>query len=178
MINANNQFKIKTMKMMLIFSIILTVIKLAAYIITHSNAILTDALENIINVAAGAFALFSVYYASMPKDQNHPYGHGKVEYLSVGVEGGLIIIAGGSIVLKSVMGFFHKVEIESLDIGLFITVFSGFCNYIMGQYLIKHGKIRNSSLMVADGKHLISDTISSIGLVFGLAIISQKSSQF
>jgi len=156
---------------MLFFSVIITIIKFTAFIITHSNAILTDALENIINVVAGAFALFSVYYASLPKDENHPYGHGKVEFFSVGVEGGLIILAGGGIIIKAVMGFFHRVEIEQIDLGLYITIFGGLANFLMGQYLIKQGKKRSSVLMVADGKHLLTDTISSIGLIIGLGVI-------
>ncbi len=156
---------------MLFFSVIITIVKFTAYIITHSNAILTDALENIINVVAGAFALFSVYYASLPKDENHPYGHGKVEFFSVGVEGGLIILAGGGIIIKAVMGFFHRVEIEQIDLGLYITIFGGLANFLMGQYLIKQGKKRSSVLMVADGKHLLTDTISSIGLIIGLGVI-------
>lgn len=159
------------MRMMLIFSIVLMVIKFTAYIITHSNAILTDALESIINVVAGTFALFSIYYASQPKDENHPYGHGKIEYLSVGIEGGLIIIAGIAIIVKSVMGFFHPHVVESVDFGVYISVFAGFCNYLMGKYLLKNGKSHNSSLMIADGKHLLSDTVSSVGLVIGLTII-------
>lgn len=171
MISAQNAIKIKTMRTMLIFSILIMVIKFAAYIITHSNAILTDALESIINVVAGGFALFSVYFASLPKDENHPYGHGKIEFLSVGIEGGLILIAGGAIIIKSIQGFFHPSEIHSLDIGLYISVFAGICNYFMGIYLVKKGKAHNSSLMIADGKHLLSDTISSIGLVVGLIVI-------
>lgn len=171
MISESNLFKIKTMRMMLIFSILLMGIKFTAYVITHSNAILTDALESIINVVAGSFALFSIYFASQPKDENHPYGHGKIEYLSVGIEGGLIIIAGSAIIIKSVMAFFHPAEISSLDIGVYISVFAGAANYFMGAYLVKQGKARNSSLMVADGKHLLSDTVSSIGLVIGLLVI-------
>jgi cation diffusion facilitator family transporter len=171
MISESNSFKIKTMRLMLIFSIVLMAIKFAAYIITHSNAILTDALESIINVVAGSFALFSIYFAARPKDENHPYGHGKIEYLAVGIEGGLIIIAGGAIFIKSIMGFFHPKVVESVDIGLYISVFAGLANYIMGAYLIKKGKAHKSVLMVADGKHLITDTVSSVGLVAGLTII-------
>jgi cation diffusion facilitator family transporter len=171
MISETNRTKIKTMRLMLLFSIVLMVIKFVAYIITHSNAILTDALESIINVVAGGFALFSIYYASLPKDENHPYGHGKIEFLSVGIEGGLILIAGGAIILKSIMAFFHPTQVNSLDIGLYISVFAGLCNFFMGTYLKKKGKQHNSALMIADGKHLLSDTISSIGLVVGLVVI-------
>ena len=169
--NQNNLFKIKTMRIMLFFSIVLTFIKFTAFFITHSNAILTDALENIINVVAGAVALFSTYFASLPKDKNHPYGHGKVEYLSVGFEGALVIIAGGSIIIKSISGFFIHHEIQSLDIGLYITIFGGLCYLLMGTYLMKQGKIHNSVLMIADGKHLLTDALSSVGLIIGLSII-------
>ncbi len=156
---------------MLIFSVVLMAIKFAAYIITHSNAILTDALESIINVVAGSFALFSIYYAAQPKDEDHPYGHGKIEYLAVGVEGGLIIIAGGAIFIKSIMGFFHPKVVESVDIGVYVSVFAGLSNYMMGSYLIKKGKTHVSSVMIADGKHLFADAVSSIGLIAGLTII-------
>lgn len=156
---------------MLFFSIALMSIKFVAFLMTHSNAILTDAFESIINVIAGAFALFSIYFASQPKDENHPYGHGKMEYFSAGLEGGLILIAGTYIIVRSTIHFSHPVPIHSLDIGLYLSVFAGFCNYLMGTHLVKKGKIHNSTLMIADGKHLLSDTVSSIGLVLGLAIV-------
>lgn len=156
---------------MLFFSIVLTFIKFGAYILTHSNAILTDAMESIINVIAGIFALYSIYYAAQPKDENHPYGHGKIEFLSVGFEGALVIIAGVAIIVKSALGFFHPKVVESVDIGAYISVFAGACNYFMGKYLINNGRKHNSSLMVADGRHLITDTVSSAGLVIGLLII-------
>jgi len=171
LISEANRIKIKIMRTMLVFSIVLMIIKFAAYILTHSNSILTDALESIINVVAGGFALYSIYVASLPKDENHPYGHGKIEYLSAGLEGGLIVIAGAGIIVKSTLNFFHTTEIHSLDFGLYLTVFTGGCNFIMGKYLINKGEKSNSALMIADGKHLISDTISSIGLVVGLAVM-------
>lgn len=171
MVSESNKFKIKTMQIVLFFSVVLMSVKFAAFFLTHSNAILTDALESIINVSAGAFALFSIYFASQPKDENHPYGHGKMEYFSAGLEGGLILIAGVYIIVKSIFNFAHPVAIHSLATGLYLSVFTGFCNYLMGSYLLKKGKIHNSTLMIADGKHLLSDTVSSIGLVLGLGIV-------
>jgi cation diffusion facilitator family transporter len=165
------KFKIKTMRTILIIGSALMIIKFAAFFITHSNAILTDALESIINVFAGAFALFSLYYSSQPRDSDHPYGHGKIEYLSSGLEGSLIIFSGIAIIIKSVHSFFHPVQLHSLDIGLYLTVLAGVCNYVMGQYLIRYGHRHNSTAMIADGKHLLSDTISSIAIVIGLLII-------
>src|ERR1035437_6057451 len=159
------------MRTMLLFSIVIMAIKFTAYFITHSVAVLSDALESIINIAAGAFALFSIYYASQPKDIDHPYGHGKIENISAQIEGSLILIAGISIILKGVYSFFHPPELEQLDAGLVLSGFAGLCNFFMGSYLVKKGKLYNSITMVADGKHLISDTVSSIGLIIGLAVI-------
>jgi len=146
-------------------------IKFFAYYITNSIAILSDALESIVNVVAGSFALYSIYFASQPKDPDHPYGHGKIENLSVGFEGALVFIAGISIIAGSIRGFILPHELRKLDAGLLISGLAGFFNFIMGRHLIKKGKYFNSITMIADGKHLISDTFSSIGLMVGLGIV-------
>lgn len=159
------------MRITLLVSVALMVIKFTAYFITNSVAVLSDALESIINVTAGSFALYSIYYASQPKDADHPYGHGKIENLSAGFEGSLIFIAGIAIIAEAVYAFFFPPELKKLDTGLMIAGFAGLCNFIMGTYLVQKGKHFNSFTMVADGKHLISDTISSIGLIVGLGII-------
>jgi cation diffusion facilitator family transporter len=165
------QKKIKILTTTLIVSIVLMLIKFSAWIITHSNAILTDALESIVNVFAGAFALYSVYFASKPQDENHPYGHGKIEFLSVGLEGTLIAIAGLSIIVKSIYNLYYPQEIHSLDIGLYLTVFTGSVNFFMGFYLQKKGKELHSVTLTADGKHIISDAYSSAGLIVGILLI-------
>jgi cation diffusion facilitator family transporter len=155
----------------LIISIILLAIKFTAWYITRSNAILTDALESIVNVVAGSFALFSIYYASLPSDENHPYGHGKVEFLSSGFEGGLIFIAGMAIIANSVWAFFLPPKLQQVETGVWLSAATGAVNFIMGKYLVSRGKKTHSLLMTANGKHLISDTVSSIGLVAGLFLI-------
>jgi len=170
--------KMRVLRIMVLFSVILMGIKFFAYWLTNSNAILTDALESIINVVAGFFALFSLSVAIRPKDENHPYGHGKVEYLSAGFEGALIFLAGAAIIGKSIHGFFYPAEIHSLDKGAWIAAFAGACNYVMGTTLIRYGKKHNSVLLVADGKHLVSDTVSSIGLIVGLIVIQITGRQF
>lgn len=171
MFSEASNSKIRTMRLTLILSIILMGIKFLAYYITNSNAVLSDALESIINVVAGAFALYSVYFASKPRDKDHPYGHGKIENISAGFEGALIFIAGASIIIKAIYDFFSPYEIAALDAGLALCAFAGLCNFLIGNYLIKKGKKHDSMIMVADGKHLVSDTVSSIGLVIGLGII-------
>lgn len=163
--------KIKTMKWVLIIGFLLMVLKFLAFYLTHSNAILTDAIESIVNVLAGSFALYSLYFASKPKDADHPYGHGKIEFFSTGVEGGMITLAGIVMVLKGISAFFYPNNIDNLTIGILISFFSGLVNFILAKILIKKGNLLNSSALVADGKHLLTDTWSSIGLIVGLILI-------
>ncbi len=170
-ISVTDAGKIRTIRLVLLISIVLLIVKFTAWYLTNSNAILTDALESIVNVVAGAFALFSIYYASQPRDENHPYGHGKIEFLSAGFEGGLVFIAGILIILNSIHSFFQPVKLQALESGVWLSAGAGIVNFIMGQMLIREGKKSNSLLMTANGKHLISDTISSVGLVAGLIII-------
>ncbi|MCA6363605.1 MAG: cation transporter [Bacteroidetes bacterium] len=164
--------RIRIMRFTLIVSTALLCIKFAAWKLTHSNALLTDALESIVNVAAGAFALFSIWYAVQPRDEDHPYGHGKIEFLAAGFEGALILLAGGSIMVRAVQGFIHPLELHDADIGAWMAAAAGVCNYFLGAYLVRRGKRENSALMQASGKHLITDTVSSVGLVLGLIAIN------
>jgi cation diffusion facilitator family transporter len=167
----NNRIKIRTMWTVISVSILLMAVKFIAWYITGSIAILTDALESIINVVAGVFALSSVYYAAQPRDEDHPYGHGKIEYISAGFEGGLILIAGLSIIARAVYGLFHPHTLHALDIGIYLSTGAGLVNLFMGYFLMSKGKKLHSMILVADGRHLISDTVSSVGVIAGLAII-------
>jgi cation diffusion facilitator family transporter len=172
--NSLSEFNIKKigiMKLMLLFSSLLMLVKFLAFYFTNSVGILSDALESIINIVAGAFALFSIYYASKPKDPDHPYGHGKIENLSVGFEGALIFIAGLSIIAKAIDVLFHPIQVTKLDLGVILSGIAGACNFLMGSYLKRKGKKYNSILMVADGKHLMSDAVSSLGLIIGLGLM-------
>lgn len=159
------------MRNVLIAGIAIMLLKFVAFFITHSNAILSDALESIINVVAGGFAYYSLRLASKPKDIDHPYGHGKIEFISAGFEGGLILLAGIMIIGKSIMNLLHPIAIEQLDTGAILTAIAGGANFILGKSLIKTGEKYKSITLVADGKHLQSDTWSSIGLVTGVLVI-------
>src|ERR1041385_1285473 len=111
------QSKIKIMRLMLFFSTLLLALKFFAWYLTRSNAILTDALESIVNIVAGGFALYSIAYASRPRDKDHPYGHGKIEFISAGFEGALVFLAGGFIIYKAILGFITPHPIASADTG-------------------------------------------------------------
>jgi cation diffusion facilitator family transporter len=152
-------------------AVILFAIKILAYFLTHSVAILTDALESIANVSAGFIGLFSLYVAARPKDENHPYGHGKAEFLSAGVEGSLIIIAGVIIIYQSIYSFIYPHDIKKIDYGLILIAITALINYGVGYISIKRGKKNNSLALIASGKHLQSDTYSTLGIIVGLILI-------
>ncbi|BDS09423.1 cation diffusion facilitator family transporter [Aureispira anguillae] len=166
-----NDRLIATQRVTLIVGIILLGIKFIAYFLTHSNTILTDALESIVNVVAGAFGLFSLYVAALPKDENHPYGHGKIEFVSAAVEGVLILIAGLLIVIKSLYNLQYPVPVHDVDTGIWITAVAGLINYLLGVYVEKQGKLAASMVLVASGEHLKSDGYSTLGMIIGLGVI-------
>ena len=150
---------------------ILLVAKFVAYYITHSVSILTDALESIVNVAAGFVGLYSLYVAAKPKDIDHPYGHGKAEFLSAAVEGTLITSAGAIIIYKAVRSFIEPVELQKLDYGIYLVAATALINFIVGFITVTNGKRNNSLALIASGKHLQSDSYSTFGIIAGLILI-------
>jgi len=151
--------------------IILMSIKFLAWYFSHSNAILTDALESIVNVLAAAFTLYSFYLAAKPVDKDHPYGHGKVEFIAAGIEGGLIGIAGLLMVIKSSNDFFTTNVIHQLDHGILLVTIAGIINYLLGFFMVKKGKAVRSFSLIAGGKHLQSDGYTSAGMIIGLLVV-------
>ena len=151
--------------------VFILLIKFAAYYFTHSNTILTDALEAIVNIIAGAFALYSLYISAKPRDADHPYGHGKVEFLAAGFEGILIIVAAILIVWKAVLGFWHYEPLHDLAYGAALIAVSGVANFVLGIYLERKAKEYKAIILEADGKHLQSDGYISLGILAGVAVI-------
>lgn len=156
---------------MLGITVLLSGVKFVAWLLTQSNAIFTDALESLVNVVAGAFALYSLHLAAKPKDEDHPYGHGKIEFLSATIEGSLIAVAGLAIVAKSVYGYVYPEPIQRVDTGILLSAFTGLVNFAMGYYAIRRGKKTNSATLRAGGKHLLSDAWSTAGLIIGLVLL-------
>lgn len=152
-------------------AIILFAIKIIAYFLTRSVAILSDALESIVNVAAGFIGLYSLFIASKPSDQNHPYGHGKAEFLSAAVEGTLIAVAGFVIIYKAINNFINYQSIQKLDYGILLIATTAFINFFLGVFSVRQGKRNNSLALIASGRHLQSDTFSTVGIIAGLIII-------
>ncbi len=158
-------------KWVAIVSVLLLSVKFIAYYSTHSVSILTDALESIVNVAAGFIGLYSLYIAAKPRDKDHPYGHGKAEFLSAAVEGTLIGSAGAIILYKAIQTLINPVELYKIDYGIWLIAATALVNYIMGYFCLRTGK-RNSSLaLIASGRHLQSDTLSTVGIIAGLVLL-------
>ncbi len=160
----------------LVVSVVLIVVKFYAWVLTRSQAVLTDALESIINVVASGFALYSIYLASLPKDENHPYGHGKIEYLSVGFEGGLILIAGGYIFYSALQALLHPHAIDRPDWGIALLAATALVNLVVGFLLVRAGRQHHSPALVGDGQHLYLDAVSTFVscAALGLVIITDN----
>jgi len=162
---------LRVQKWVAVISVLLLAVKFAAYYFTRSVAILTDALESIVNVAAGFIGLYSLFVSAKPKDKDHPYGHGKAEFLSAAVEGTLISVAGVLIIYKAVQQLFYPVEILELDLGIILVAITALINFLVGWYCVRVGNKNNSLALLASGRHLQSDTVSTIGIIAGLLLL-------
>jgi len=168
---TNQSTKYRWMRVSLLLSIVLLLLKLGAFYLTNSTAILTDALESIVNVVASAFALYSIYISGQPRDQNHPYGHGKIEFLSSGFEGALILSAGFFILAEAVLSFFEPRSLQNLDWGIAIVAFTTGVNAFLGWRLVQNGQKTDSLALIADGRHLLTDSVSSAVVVVGIGLV-------
>ena len=151
--------------------VILFVMKVLAWYLTGSVAILTDALESTVNVIAGLIGVYSLYVSAKPKDQDHPYGHGKAEFLSAAVEGTLVTLAGFIIIYEALNNLIHPHLVQKLDYGILLVAITGVINYVAGYICISTGNKNNSLALIASGKHLQTDTYSTIGIIAGLILL-------
>lgn len=154
-----------------IVSVGLLGVKIIAYLLTNSVAILTDAMEGIVNIVAGFVGLYSLYVSAKPRDEDHPYGHGKVEFVSAALEGTMIFAAGFVILFQAIKNLIYPEVISQLDLGMLLIGITAAVNYILGAICLSVGRKNNSIALQASGQHLHSDTYSTIGLVAGLVVI-------
>ncbi len=162
---------IQVQKWVAIVSVLLLIAKLVAYYLTHSVAILTDALEGIVNIVAGFFGLYSLYLSAKPRDDDHPYGHGKIEFVSALLEGSMIVIAGIIIIYQSIASFLSPHPLHKLDIGTMLITVTAVINYIMGYRCLQIGKKNNSMALQASGRHIQSDAYTTLGIILGLVLL-------
>lgn len=143
-----------------------------AWYLTNSVAILTDAMESIVNVIAALIGVYSLYVSAKPKDQDHPYGHGKVEFLSAAVEGTLIMVAGFLVIYKATISILiHPHPIQKLDYGIILVATTAVVNFVAGSICLNIGRKNNSLALIASGKHLRTDTWSTLGIIVGLILL-------
>lgn len=163
--------QIRIQRNIALLSVVLFAGKMFAWYLTHSVTVLTDALEGIVNMVAGFLGLYSVILSARPRDTNHPYGHGKVEYITAAVEGTLIIVAGCLIVYEAVLHLMSPQVLANLNAGLVIISAAGLANYFAGRYAVKKGKQYNSLVLESAGSHLMTDAYSTLAVIIGLSLL-------
>ena len=151
--------------------VVLLGVKFAAYFLTGSAAVFSDALEGIVNVAASGFAVYALWVAHRPADPDHPYGHGKIEFLSAWLEGGMMGLAGLVILVNAIMSFTRGGELSELNLGILLIALAGAGNAVVGAWLIRAGKRHGAIVLEADGQHLISDAVTSLVALAALAAV-------
>ena len=171
MIRASSQQNIRIQQWVAGLSVVVLMAKLSAYFITHSVAILTDALESIVNVVAGFFGLYSLRLSAKPRDADHPYGHGKIEFISAAVEGAMISFAAIFILYEAIRNLITPLPLQKLDVGIGLIGLTAAVNFVLGTVCVRTGKKNHSLALMASGRHLLSDTYTTGGILLGLALL-------
>jgi cation diffusion facilitator family transporter len=169
--DAAERARLRAVAISLAVSVALLAAKYQAYLLTGSTAILSDALESIVNVVAAIFGLGGLIFAGRPADRNHPYGHGKIEFFSAAFEGGLIAFAAVLIAYEVVLSLLRGADLRAIDLGVAIVLGAGVVNLLLGYYLVRAGRRYDSLTLVADGRHVLSDFYTSAGIVVGLLLV-------
>jgi len=146
-------------------------LKLLAYFLTGSVGLFSDALESGVNLIAAVVALFMITLAEKPADEEHAFGHYKAEYFSSAIEGGLIVIAAFSIIWSAIPRIIHPKPLENVGVGLLVAVGASAINLAVGMILIKNGRKNHSITLEADGKHLMTDVYTSVGVLIGIGLV-------
>lgn len=155
----------------LLASVLMLAGKLSAYFLTHSAALLSDAAESVVHGAATAFAAFSLWYAGQPADAGHPYGHRRITYFSAGVEGTLVVAAAVAVLASGLHGLVMGVELRNLGTGLLISGALAAVNLVLGLTLIRVGRQHNTLVLIANGKHVLSDVLTTGAAIVGVGLV-------
>ena len=166
-----NQLRKRAIVISLLVAVLMLIAKLGAYYITNSAAIFSDAAESVVHILATSMAFYSIILSSKPADDSHLYGHGNIEYFSAGVEGLFIVIASIYIIYNAINDIVIDTTLKHLDVGIYIISSAGVINLALGLYLIKMGKRTNSLTLKADGRHVLTDSFTSIGVIVGIILV-------
>lgn len=162
--------KFFAIKLSFAFGFLMLAMKWYAFYLTGSAAILSDAAESVVHIIGVGFAVFSLWYSIQPADERHTYGHEKITYFSAGFEGGLIILAAIYIIYISIESLMFGVELTNIDQGTYFTFAASVINLFLGLFILKRGKKTDSLILIANGKHVLTDSWTSFGVVFGLLL--------
>lgn len=146
-------------------------LKAAAYAVTGSVGLFSDALESGVNLLAALAASFSLWYANQPSDPEHPYGHEKIEFFSSGLEGALVFAAGGGTAYYAVARLVHQHDLTDLGLGTLLALLASAVNFAVAVLLLRVGKRHGSIILEADGHHLMTDVLTSAAVVGGLGLV-------
>ncbi len=152
-------------------SLLTIILKFIAYQKTGSISFFSDALESFVNFFAAIFALILLHISEKPADSDHAYGHGKAEYFSSAIEGALILFAAVGIIYTSIQRIMHPQPLENISIGTLYSLAAALINLWVGRLLIRNGKRYNSPILEADGKHLLADVLTSVGVIIGILLV-------
>ncbi len=155
----------------IIVGLVVLALKTGAYLLTGSVALYSDALETTVNIASSTAALAAVWFAAKPADSNHPYGHDKVEYFAAVLVGVMIVLAALSIFREAWIGFAHGESPVYSSEGIAMNVVAALINAGWARYLMISGRKARSPALVADGKHLLTDVVSSVGVLLGVVLV-------
>jgi cation diffusion facilitator family transporter len=148
------------------------VLKSTAYLLTGSVGLLSDAIESTVNLAAAIIALFALRLAARPADQSHAWGHGKAEYFSAGAEGVMIFVAAGAVIYTAIDRLVHPQALEQVGVGLAVSGIAAVLNFAVARVLLRAGQTHRSITLVADGKHLMTDVWTSVGVIVGVGLVA------
>ncbi len=168
---SDQRLRFRAALISLLVGLLMLGLKMGAYLLTGSATILSDALESVVHVAAVAFMFWCFRFASAPPDAEHPYGHGKAEYLSIGFEGGVIVLAAAAIVWQAVVGLIHGHQPGRIDLGFALIVLAALINLALGSWLVHVGRKTKSAILEADGQHVLSDVWTSLGVLVGVGVM-------
>ena len=169
---ADHRYLERFLWLSLATAVVTVVLKAAAAMITNSVGMWSDALESTVNLLAAGVALWAMRLSAKPADHNHDFGHGKAEYLSAAVEGTLIVVAAAAIIVGAINRFVNPVPLESIGIGVLLATLASVGNLVTGLILIRAGRRHRSITLEADGKHLMTDVWTSVGVLAGIGVVA------
>ncbi len=169
---ADHRYLERFLWLSLATAVVTVALKAVAAVVTSSVGLWSDALESTVNLLAAGVALWAMRLSAKPADHNHDFGHGKAEYLSAAVEGTLIVVAAAAIIVGAVNRFLNPVPLESIGVGVVLAALASVGNLVTGLILIRAGRRHRSITLEADGKHLMTDVWTSVGVLAGIGVVA------